>query len=145
MSIDITVTVRIARMLDEVWTYVVEPRNEPAWISGIKESVPLTDGPIRDGSRVRRVASFMGRRMEYTPEVVAFDAGRRMLMKTDKPFPMTIEYRFEGTAAGSTFSQRLEGGPGGFAGLLSPLMAMMVRRNVAADMERLRRLLEADA
>jgi hypothetical protein len=73
---------------------------------------------------------------------VEFDAGRRLLMHTEAPFPMSIEYAFSEREGGTSFSQRLQGGPTGLGGLFSPLMGMMVRRNIAADMERLRKLLE---
>ena len=142
MSIDITVETRIAKPLGEVAAYVIDPANEPKWIKGIRESVPLMPGPIGKGSRVRRVAHFMGRRIEYTPEVLEFEAGRRLLMRTTSPFPMTIEYSFTEERGEAVFRQRLQGGPKGIAAWFSPLMAAMVRRNVGADMARLRALLE---
>jgi hypothetical protein len=143
MSIDLTVEVLIARPLEEVAAYVIDPSNEPRWISGIVESTPEASGPIGVGSRVRRVAKFMGRHMEYTPEVLELQAQSHLLMRTDKPFPMTIEYRFAAQDGSTAFSQRLRGGPGGVLGLLDPVMAMMVRRNVRGDMHRLKTILEA--
>lgn len=144
MSIDVRVQTVIARPLAEVAAFVVEPENERLWIDGIKESARETPGPIAAGSRVRRVAAFAGRRIAYTPEVLEYEHERRVLMRTDTPFPMTIEYAFAAEGDRTRFTQRLIGGPTGIAGLLSPLIATMVRRNVAADMERLRVLLEAD-
>ena len=142
MSIDITVETTIKLPRATVVAYVTDPANEPAWIEGIVESTPVTPGPIGTGSRVSRVAKFMGRRIEYTPEVIALEPDKRLLMKTDKPFPMTIEYQFTDADGGTLFRQRLQGGPGGVMGLFSPLMASMVRRNVRADMQRLRKMLE---
>ena len=79
----------------------------------------------------------------YVPEVIDYEAGKRLLMKTDVPFPMTIGYEFADQDGGAVFRQRLQGGPGGVGALFSPLMAMVVRRSVRADMRRLRLLLEA--
>lgn len=143
MSIDVNVSTVIARPLSEVAAFVIEPANERRWINGIRESVPETPGPIAAGSRVRRVAAFAGRRITYTPEVIAYEHERRVLMRTDTPFPMTIEYTFAAEDGRTRFTQRLIGGPAGIAGLVSPLIAMVVRRNVATDMERLRVLLES--
>jgi hypothetical protein len=64
-------------------------------------------------------------------------------MKTDKPFPMTIEYQFAGAEGGTVFTQRLQGRPTGIAALFSPLMAIMVKNMVRRDMQRLKRILEA--
>ena len=142
MSIDITVetTIRLPRAL--VSKYVMDPTNEPKWIKGIVESTPLAPGPIGKGSRVRRLAKFMGRQIDYTPEVIDLDPETRLVMKADKPFPMTIEYEFSERDGSTVFRQRLQGGPEGIMGLFSPLMATMVRRNVRSDMERLRATLE---
>ncbi len=145
MSIDVTVKTGIALPVHEVAEYVLDPSNEPRWINGISTSEPLTPGPIGQGSRVRRTAKFAGRKIEYMTEVEAFDEDARLLMKTDKPFPMTIEYQFVGAEGGTVFTQRLQGGPGGVIGVLSPLMAVMVKRTVTADMRRLKRILEGRA
>lgn len=135
MSIDIAVEVQISCPRDEVSAYVVDPTNEPEWINGTKESVPVTPGPTVVVSQARRVAGFMGRRIEYTPEVTEFTPQRHVQMRTDTPFPMTIDYDFVDVASGTRFTQRLRGGPGGLAGLFSPLMALMVRRNIGSDMK----------
>jgi hypothetical protein len=142
VSIDVTVqtTIKLPRAL--VSEYVLDPANEPKWIKGIVESTPLAPGPIGKGSRVRRLAKFMGRKIDYTPEVLDLDPNRRVVMKTDKPFPMTVEYEFSDHGSSTVFRQRLQGGPGGIMGLFSPLMASMVRRNVRSDMERVRAMLE---
>lgn len=142
MGIDITVETAIRLPRATVAAFVTDPANEPAWIKGIVESTPVTPGPIRTGSRVRRLAKFMGRQIDYAPEVIELDPDRRLVMKTDKPFPMTIEYEFSDHDAGTVFRQTLQGGPGGVMGFFSPLMASMVRRNVRSDMERLRAMLE---
>lgn len=142
MSIDVTATTRIRRPLCEVFAYVTNPANEPEWISGISESVPETPGSIAKGSKVRRVANFMGGHIEYTPEVVEFEPDHRLRMVTDKPFPMTIDYAFSERDGATVFEQRLRGGPAGFGGVLSPLMALMVRRRISSDMRRLAAILE---
>jgi hypothetical protein len=142
MAIDITVRTGIALPVHEVAEYVLDPANEPKWISGISTSEPLMPGPVAVGSHVKRRAKFAGRKIEYMTEVVALDEDARVLMKTDKPFPMTIEYQFADAEGGTVFTQRLQGGPGGVVGVLSPLMAIMVKNMVKRDMQRLKRILE---
>lgn len=145
MSIDVSVETTIERPIGEVVAYVIDPANEPAWIQGIVESTPITPDPVGVGSKARRVAKFMGRRIEYTPEVTEFEPGRRLLMQTNVPFPMTIEYSFADQDGRTVVRQRLRGGPSGIMALADPLMAMMVKRNVGGDMRRLRDLLNSRA
>lgn len=142
MAIDVEVSVTIAKPRADVAAYVVEPANEPAWISGIKQSQTEGGGPLAVGTRVKRRASMMGRGIDYTTVINEYEPGRRVQMTTEKPFPMIIDYAFDDAGGGTVFRQRLRGGPKGVMGLLSPLLARMVRGNVTKDMERLRAALE---
>jgi len=143
VAIDVTVSVVIEKPRAEVAAYVVDPANETGWIVGIRKSTPLTDGPVRVGVQVAREASFAGRRIEYVNEVVEYDPGTLLKMRSVKaPFPMEITYTFEDAAGGTRFSNHITGGPGGIARVLSPLMAMGVKRNVSKDLQRLKAVLE---
>jgi hypothetical protein len=142
MAIDITVRTGIALPVREVAEYVLDPTNEPEWIGGISTSDPLVRGSIAIGSHVKRTAKFAGRKIEYMTEVVALDEDALLLMKAEKPFPMTVEYQFAGAEGGTMFTQRFEGGPTGIVALFSPLMAIMVKNMARRDMQRLKRILE---
>ncbi len=84
------------------------------------------------GSTVERVASFLGRRIEYVNEVTVLDPPRVLEMRSVvAPFPMHITYTLDGT----TVRNRVRGG-----GIR--LMAPFVRRNIQRDLERLRQLIE---
>ena len=95
MPIDVTARTMIARPRDDVSAYVIDHHNDPVWIGGISESVLLGEGPIGVGSRVRRVASFLGKRIEYVNEVVRLEPGRVLEMRSvESPFPMQVTYAF---------------------------------------------------
>src|ERR671910_2727733 len=112
-AIDVTATTTIEAPRDQVASYVVDNRNAPAWIGGISESELLGDLPMVVGSRVRRVASFMGRRIEYVNEVVRLEPGSVLEMRSVKsPFPMRITYAFADAPGGTETSVRVQGEPG---------------------------------
>jgi len=137
MSVDITARVHIAREPAAVAAYMTDPANDPRWIGGLREAELLGEPPVAVGSRVRRVAYFLGRRVEYVNEVVALDATTLDMRSVQAPFPMHITYRFEPAADGGTdVSNHVQGGG---PRVLSPI----VRRNVQRDLERLRDRLEA--
>jgi hypothetical protein len=145
MRIDITAEVRVGRPPGAVAAYMTDPANDPEWIGGVREAHPQGDPPIAVGSRVARVASFLGRRVEYVNEVVALDAEHLDMRSVVAPFPMRITYSFapDGGGGGTVVRNRVRGEPGGFFGLFGPLLAPMVRRSVQKDLERLRDRLEA--
>ena len=143
MAIDITADVIIHRPRAEVAAYAMDPANDPLWISGIVEARQVTDGPFGVGTRVARVARFLGRRMAYTPEVREYAPGERLSMATDKPFDMTITYAFEDAGTGTQATIRVQGQGTGFYGVVAPLLAPMVKRNVAKDLRALKRIMES--
>lgn len=142
-AIDVTATTRIDAARDQVASYVVDNRNDPAWIGGISESKLLGDPPIGVGSHVRRVASVMGRRIEYVNEVTRLVPGSVLEMHSVKsPFPMRITYAFEDVAGTTQTSVRVQGDPSALYRLAGPLLSRQVKKNVQADLERLKDILE---
>ncbi len=136
MSVDITARVHIDRDPAAVAAYMTDPANDPQWIGGLREAELLDEQPVRVGSRVRRVAYFLRRRVEYVNEVLALDATQLDMRSVKAPFPMHITYRFEPAPGGGTdVSNHVRGGG-------PRLLAPLVRRNVQRDLERLRDLLE---
>lgn len=142
-AIDVTAMTTIEAPRDQVASYVVDNRNDLAWIGGISESELLGDPPIGVGSRVRRVASFMGKRIEYVNQVKRLEPGSVLEMHSVKsPFPMEITYAFEDAAGGTQASVRVQGGASLFYRLAGPLLSRQVKKNVQADLERLKNILE---
>jgi uncharacterized membrane protein len=143
VSIDVVAEVRVDRPREQVAAYMTDPVNDPRWIGGLREARLLGDPPLSEGARVQRVASFMGRRIEYVLEITELAPGRVLDMTSVKaPFPMRVTYSFEeaGDGGSTVVRNRVRGG-GGFFSLGSPLFAPMVKRNVQKDLERLRDLL----
>ena len=136
MSIDITAEVHVRRERDAVAAYMSDPANDREWIGGVREAQLLGAPPLAQGSRVRRVAKFLGRRVEYVTEVQRLEPGHEVDMKAvEGPFPMRITYTFDDRDGGTLVRNRVRGG-----GIR--LMAPLVRRNVQRDLERLRDRLE---
>jgi carbon monoxide dehydrogenase subunit G len=149
MRIDVTAQVEVGRPRAEVAAFMTDPANDPAWIGGVREVRLETPPPLRAGSRVARVAAFLGRRVEYINEITELDPDRVLDMRSVKaPFPMRVTYSFEdaaaahGDGAATVVRNRVQGDPGGFFALFGPLLAPLVRRSVQRDLERLRDVLE---
>lgn len=144
MAIDVTARTVVARPRDEVATFVIDHRHDPVWIGGISESELLGDGVISEGSRVRRVASFLGRRIEYVNEVVRLEPGSVLEMRSvHSPFPMHITYRFADVPGGTEATVRVEGEPGGLYRLGAPMLKRAVQRSIDRDVAALKRTLES--
>ena len=143
MAIDVTASETIAAPRDEVAAFVVDHRNDTRWIGGISESELLGEGPLGVGSDVHRVASFMGKKIEYVNRVEELEPGRRLVMRSIRsPIPMTVTYAFEDDGDGTRTSVRVQGEPGAMYRVAGPILSRQVRRSVANDLRTLTRLLE---
>ena len=144
MSVDVSTKIVINRPVAEVAAFAANPENAPAWYANIKSVEWRTAPPLRLGSQVAFVASFLGRRMAYTYEIEEWIAGGRLVMKTaEGPFPMETTYIWEPTQDGSTrMTLRNRGTPAGFSKWIAPLMAMAVRHANRKDLAALKERLE---
>jgi uncharacterized protein YndB with AHSA1/START domain len=144
MSIDVTAETHIARPIDQVAAYVMDPAHDPIWIGGISEARILTDASIGLGARVQRVAHFLGKRIDYTNEVTEFDPPNRLVMRTIAgPFPMVVHYQFDRAGDGTLVRVRNQGSTGGFYRLADPLRGRRVRRRDTGDLKTPQRLLDS--
>ena len=144
MPVDVTVETIIARPLTEVAAYAGDPSNAPEWYANIQSVEWRTSPPIAVGSRMEFVATFLGRRLTYTYEIVELVAGERLVMRTSQgPFPMETTYEWTEVEQGRTLMRlRNRGEPSGFGRIAAPALAAAVRRNTTKDLARLKQLLE---
>jgi uncharacterized membrane protein len=140
MSTDVSVERRVERPRDEVAAYAADWRNDEEWIGALDEVRLVQEEPLQ----VARVASFLGKRIEYVNEVVEHEPGRRLVMRSVKaPFPMTVTYEFEDAGDGASVMRiRTQGDASGFYRLAGPLLARAVKRGLERDLGQLKERLE---
>jgi hypothetical protein len=144
MALDETAEIRIARTPHEVAAYMFDPANDPTWIGGISQAEPLDTARLGVGSRVRRRASFLGRRIDYVMEIVALEPGRRLAMHAvEAPMPMDVTYEVEPAPDGAIARVRVQGDAAGLYRLASPLVSAQVGRSIDGDVRRLKAILES--
>jgi uncharacterized protein YndB with AHSA1/START domain len=144
MAVDVTVETRIERPVEEVAAFAGDPGNAPSWYVNIESVRWQTSPPVQVGSRMDFVASFLGRRIEYTYEVVDLVPGERLVMRTAQgPFPMQTTYTWQAADGGTRMTLRNNGSPSGFARVAAPVMELAMRRAMTKDLASLKRRLEA--
>jgi hypothetical protein len=143
MSTDVRVETVIARPRADVAAVMFDPRNDAAWTTGVVEARPLTEGRLRVGSRVERTVKFLGRRFSYLYEVVAGEGDAFVEMTVTQPFPMHVRYELADVDGGTRATIHATGEARGFFRIAAPLMNGMVRRNIAADLAKLKALVES--
>lgn len=143
MSVHVTVRQTIARDSSEVFAFAADYRNDTRWIGALERVELVTPPPFGVGSRVLRVAKFLGGKMEYVNEVTRIEPNTELAMQSVKaPFPMTVIYRFAPTAGGCEMSIETYGDATGFYKLATPLLNAAVRGGVSRDLSKLKAILE---
>jgi hypothetical protein len=143
MSVDVLVETTIARPRKEVAGFAGDPTNAPRWYANIKSVAWVTPPPMALGSRMTFVAQFLGKRLEYTYEIVDLVPGSRLVMRTAQgPFPMETTYTWESRPEGTHMTLRNRGEPSGFSRLVAPMMTLAMRRATTQDLARLKAVLE---
>jgi uncharacterized protein YndB with AHSA1/START domain len=131
----------VNRAPEEVFAYATDPANVPEWQSSALEA--SVDGPLQAGASGREVRKFLGRRMESTIRIEAYEPPRRFAIQvTSGPVPFHVEQTVEPEGTGSRVSVVIEGEPGGFFKLAEQLVERAVRRELEGNLATLKDILE---
>ncbi|MGA2504993.1 MAG: SRPBCC family protein [Anaerolineales bacterium] len=132
------------RPVQEVFDFISDFRNGPQWQSGLLGVGRITEYPLGVGTRFTSVRKFMGRKMESGIEFTAFEVNKKFAIRSysgSSPFKQT--FLFEDTGEGTRVKTVFELELGGLMSLAEPLVAPRVRREMKADFETLREIIES--
>jgi uncharacterized protein YndB with AHSA1/START domain len=136
-------TIVIDRPIAEVFAFVTDQRNTPAWQAGLVEARPLVAGPPGVGTRHAIVRHFMGRRMEAVNEYLRYEPNKLVTFKTISGPKVEASYLFEAVDGGTRVTSRVQLQMPGLMGLFDPLIGMSLRREMRAALPALKALLES--
>lgn len=144
--IRVETSVVINRPPEEVFAYISNFENNPRWQGGMKEARFTSQGPLGVGSTYAQIATFLGRRVESSFEVIDYQSNRLVkATSTSGSFPITFTRIVEPVDDGTQVSAIVEGDATGFFKLAQSLLARMVQRSVDADYASLKEILEVQA
>lgn len=144
MPASTTMTVTIARPVEDVFAVLSDVKKVPIWSSNTIDETLLTPGPLRAGSRRRAVIkSFAGRTMQNEAEMVEFEPNRRMVVEVlDAPVPARIIIEFTPVDGGTRLDWTGIVSPRGLLAPTAPLIARFYRRAFEKDLWNLRDLMD---
>jgi uncharacterized membrane protein len=139
-------SVVIGRPIEEVFTYVVDAATWPKWQEGLLEAEQTSEGPVGSGTTFRGTNQMMGQKMEWTSEVTEFETNKKVGHRIISG-PMSVQQAltFEAADGGTKFSLVAEGETGGFFKMAEPLVNRMMKKQLEANLARLKEILESQA
>ena len=141
--VTIEIGVEIERPVEEVFAHLTDPAKTPQWKPAVLESRVEPPGPLRVGTKIHTVLTFLGRRLEGTAEVTELVPNHKLVQKTDSPFPLEMTYLAEPTAGGTKVTVEAVVEPGGFFKVAEPVLGRIAKKQGLAELDALRKLLEA--
>jgi len=136
------ISVHVNRPVAEVFQYLNDPTKMPEWNATIEEATP-SETPIKVGTRIRARGRWLGRKIESTVEVVEYEPNKRVVQKSDEPFSWKAINTFQTDNGGTRLVSACEGESHGFLKLSEPILARIVKKQLQAQFETAKELLEA--
>lgn len=135
--------VTIDRPADRVFSFMADLENAPKWQSGVTESNVISSGPIGVGTQFNETIKVMGRSLNALCVVIEFDPGKKISFRSDSPaIQFEGHYAFEPVAGGTKLSFDGWTRLGGLLRLLEPLFGGEVRKELDAELKRVKMLME---
>lgn len=132
--------------VEQVFAALTRFEDQPKWSTVTLEAEQTSAGPIGVGSTARYVAKFLGRRFEGQIEITEYEPNRKLSdVSTSGPIPMRSTITLEPADGGTRLDAVVDLEPGGFFKIAEPLVVTMGKRQLQADLNNLKDLLEADA
>jgi uncharacterized protein YndB with AHSA1/START domain len=144
MPASTTMTVTIARPVEDVFAVLSDVEKVATWSSNTIEETLLTPGPLRKGSRRRAVIKgFAGRTMQNEAEMIEFEPNRRMVVEVlDAPVPARIVIAFTPEDGGTRLDWTGIVSPRGLLAPTAFLLARFYRMVFEKDLRNLKVLME---
>jgi uncharacterized protein YndB with AHSA1/START domain len=136
-------SIEIGRSPADVFSVLTDPSRLREWQGTALEAEIQGEGPLRPGSRVREVRSFLGRRIESTVEIVEVEPPSRFVLRSSAgPVTFHIQQTVAPTAAGSRVRIVMEGEARGMLGMAARVAVKAADKQLRSDLESLKSLLE---
>ncbi len=135
-------TVMIGRSIEDVFAFLADFENVPKWNYAIVETRKVSEGPVGVGTVYQQVRS-VPRRSQERFQVTAYNPPRQLEVRGQLgPFPSRLSYALDAVPEGTRVANSVELDLRGPGRLLGRVAVPRVREAVAANLGKLKELLD---
>lgn len=136
------VTIHLNKSVEQVFAFLMDTSNLATWQSNLIKSEPLTEGPLRTGSRFREVRRINNKETEIQGEITVLEPNKRLETKTATKPQAMVSYLLNPEQGGTQLKYKFVLITSGLMRMLEPLIASSIKKDTEADFETLKRILE---
>ena len=130
--------------VSKVFAYLTDIPRGTEWQSELVEVQLTSSGPVGIGATIREVRRFLGRNLETAFTVTEYEPDSTVGFKsTSWPIPMRAYYSLEESGDGAKVTMVVEAELTGVFKMTEPLVVQTAKRQMDADIARLKEILEA--
>ncbi len=130
----------------EVFDYLADPTNLPAWQPSVEEVRRNWDGRPEVGLTFTERRSFLGRQIESSVVIATYDPPQNFTINVDsKPVSLTVEHLLREAPAGTEITVTARGKVRGLPRVAGAVAVRTARRQAEQDFRRLKLILERPA
>lgn len=146
MSTTVQASITIGRLPEKVAQVLLDPERAPLWNTGLERFEVLTEAPGLVGSRARLHFVQAGKRYVMEDELLEVETNRRFLSRVGgEAVEAEVETILSPVGDGTLVTVRWSGhGRTLLTRLTLPLMRRSLARQIGTDLQKLKRLVEAD-
>ena len=142
---EFTSSILINRPQEDVFEAIMDPDKQPEWQSMLESMEWTSNGSTGVGSTMKTVSKFLGRKIEAEIEIMAWDPPHRIDWKVNNgPYPVEISNKLVSQGAGTLLTSSSSAEFGGFFKLAEGLVGKQIKKQVDANFESLKLLMESD-
>lgn len=128
----------------KVFSYLADVSRGTEWQSELLEVEQTSNGPTGVGTTLREVRRLMGRRLETAFTVTVYEPDTRLGFKsTSGPIQMYASFSLNRSGDGTTVTLAVEAELTGVFKMTEPLVVHSAKRQMDADIAKLKEILEA--
>lgn len=137
-------SIEIAAPVSDVFAFVSNVENLPKFQSDVVKSTPLSNEPMRAGTRFEEVVNILGRKVATVCEVTDYQPTRRFGFRSVS----SQSIRYAGTmdlqpnGRGTRVTLNVEISLNGWLRLVEPMFKLEVKKGVRNEVEALKKLME---
>ena len=130
--------------VDKLFAYLADISKGTEWQSELVEAQQTSSGPVGVGTTISEVRRILGRNLETSFTITEFVPDCRLEFKsTSGPIPMRAYYSLEESGGGAKVTMVVEAELTGVFKMTEPLVVNTAKRQMDADIAKLKDILEA--